>query len=168
MSKCPIPWPVNRELAQHMAMRKTENLMRAKKNRNENWMLEKLERTGLKWSRQSRWGFRLFDFWCHPLGIAVEVDGPEHNAKKDAAIDKVHLHRYGILVLMVRNRDEKEAEIAIEKIMRLELWQERRIAHGIKEIKCASESHPQVKSVLEMRQTRLELKEGFGRNMNHE
>jgi hypothetical protein len=72
-------------------------------------MLGILEKTGHTWTRQARWGYRLFDFWCCPLGVAVEVDGPEHKQDYDSYRDEYIFRRSGIVVLRVPNRDEAAA-----------------------------------------------------------
>jgi len=95
-------------------------------NPNELWMKAKLDTTGLQWTRQAQWGWRLFDFWCHELGIAVEVDGPEHDQAKDAKRDAYNLKRSGILVLRVRNQNEGDAAKALADIQAACTWQERR------------------------------------------
>lgn len=52
-------------------------------NPNENWAAEQLKATGLKWTRQAQWGYRLFDFWNALKGIVVEVDGLSHKQDYD-------------------------------------------------------------------------------------
>lgn len=89
-------------------------------------MESKLSLTGRKWTRQAMWGYRLFDFWCHELGIAVEVDGPEHNQEYDVARDRYNYFRSGILVLRVRNFNEADADKAIKAIESSEAWKTRK------------------------------------------
>ncbi len=48
------------------------------------WAHPFLKQTRLKWTRQSVWGYRIFDFWCHEKGIAVEIDGLTHDKDYDA------------------------------------------------------------------------------------
>jgi very-short-patch-repair endonuclease len=74
------PWPVRKEHSDHMRKRRRQNLSSALKNPNENAMADLLATTGYVWSRQATWGFRVFDFWCHKLGCAVEVDGIQHDS----------------------------------------------------------------------------------------
>lgn len=121
-------WPRNKRHSDHMRKRKSQNLSVALKNRNENWMADLLKTTGLKWTRQASWGFRLFDFWNAHLGIAIEVDGPEHDAKSDfdQARDAYNYRRSAILVLRVRNRNEADATAALARIAAAEPWTERR------------------------------------------
>ena len=93
-------------------------------------MAAKLVSTGKKWTRQAMWGCRLFDFWCHEIGCAVEVDGPEHNAKFDAARDQYNYLRSAIVVLRVRNFDEASADDALRQIESMAPWRERRAQVG--------------------------------------
>jgi very-short-patch-repair endonuclease len=129
-----FPWPCKKNLSDHMAMRQAENRKICKTNRNENWMLEKLTETGRKWTRQARWGFRLFDFWNHDLGVAVEVDGPEHDQDRDAYIDAHFMKKSGILTIRVKNRDEAGARAAIEAISKAMSWNARRASLGLKPV----------------------------------
>jgi len=131
----PMNYPWNAEQAAHMKMRQKQNLEISLRNPNEHWMADKLSQTNVKWSRQSQRGFRIFDFWCHTLGIAVEVDGPEHNKRYDAFRDSENLRVSGIVVLRVRNRNERDAKKALDFISRAETWNERRARMGLKLIK---------------------------------
>lgn len=127
----PLNWPSNAEQAAYMRMRKDQNIGRSLRNPNENWMALKLNATVRKWTRQATWGMRLFDFWCAELGIAVEVDGPEHREDYDAYRDEYNFRRSGIVVLRVRNLNEEDAEKALAAISREVTWKERREALGI-------------------------------------
>ncbi len=103
-------------------------------NRNENWMLSRLEaETDLKWTRNAMWQKRLFDFWNDEIGVAVEVDGLEHLKKKDydAYRDKYNFYRSGIIVLRVRNLNNQDADKAIETINNTGFWQDRRDSMGL-------------------------------------
>jgi hypothetical protein len=73
----------------------------------------------------------LFDFWCATIGVAIEVDGPEHDAKRDAYRDEYNLRRSGIVVLRVHNRNEQDAADAIASIATADTWKERRERFGI-------------------------------------
>jgi very-short-patch-repair endonuclease len=118
--------------ANYMRMRRNTNKRRALKNPNENWMAALLrQRTPFKWTRQAIWGHRIFDFWCGHLGIAVEVDGPEHKKDYDAYRDEYNLRRSGIVVLRVRNLNEADAGEAISAILAAENWRQRRKRFGI-------------------------------------
>jgi very-short-patch-repair endonuclease len=123
--------PINAEENAYMAQRQLQNHKRSASNKAENWMFKHLQETGLKWTRQSRRGYRIFDFWNHNKGIAVEVDGPEHNAAIDALRDIYNLARSGIVVVRVRNFNEADATTALETIALECSWQERRIALGL-------------------------------------
>src|SRR3990167_5630827 len=122
-----VPWPTMKEQSDLMLKRKRQNLKRCRLSKAEEWMFDKLKKTGLKWSRQACWGFRLFDFWCAKKGIAVEVDGPEHKYRKDKD-ERYDRHNYdisGILVIRVSNFDEEMAEKCIEIIGKEIDWKTR-------------------------------------------
>lgn len=106
------------------------NLLRAIKNDNENWMMDKLSRTGFKWQRQRLFGFRIFDFFCPEIGIAVEVDGQEHDKAKDDKRDSEYFKAHAIEVLRVRNKNEDDARKALLAIAVSETWTERKIANN--------------------------------------
>lgn len=116
-----------------MAMRKKQNL--GKYSQAEEWMNDLLKKTDYKWSRQARWGWRLFDFWNHTLGIAVEVDGREHNSERDKLRDSIEWDRSRIVIYRVPNFDQQSAVSVLEKINRSETWNERRIKAGMDIIK---------------------------------
>jgi very-short-patch-repair endonuclease len=122
----PLKWPVNAE--QHADMRRKQLLNRANSRVNvcEDWLSAKLEATGQKWTRQAQWGYRLFDFWCPLLGVAVEIDGPEHDPVRDAYRDEYNFRRSGIVVLRVPNMDENAVVRAVAIIEKLGPWQDRR------------------------------------------
>jgi very-short-patch-repair endonuclease len=130
-------WTTTKESNQYMAMRKVENLAIAARNPNEIWMKEKLKTTGYKWGQQSRWGYRIFDFWNHKLGIAIEVDGPSHNPVYDSIRDKHNYERSRILVLRVRNMNEADAANVLEKIRTACSWNDRRKKAGLKPVRGA-------------------------------
>jgi very-short-patch-repair endonuclease len=128
-------WPTTHEENDHMLSRQLENRLASKKNLAENWMYEKLKQTPYKWTRQAMWGVRLFDFWSYKIGIAVEVDGKEHDAKRDYGRDMVDYQVSGIKVLRVRNFNELDAKIALKEINRSETWNDRRQKLGLKLIR---------------------------------
>ena len=115
-----------------MNLRQKENIKRSQFNPNELWMKKKLDATRFKFTRQAMWGMRLFDFWCHDLGIAVEVDGPEHNKKYDSYRDEYSFRRSAVVVLRVRNLNELDAEFAISFINQSNGHLERKVEIGIK------------------------------------
>src|SRR3990167_9175123 len=88
-------------------------------------MAEKLKATGLKFSRQATWGYRVFDFWNAQKGVAVEVDGPEHRLGWDKLRDDHNWKRSRIIVLHVRNRNEDDATRAITAISQSCGWKDR-------------------------------------------
>lgn len=117
-------WVTNKQEAEYMRLRQAQN--RAKYSAAENWMWEKLCKTGERWTRQAMHGYRLFDFWCHRIGVAVEVDGPEHRPDYDAYRDKYAWCRSAIVVLRVPNYDEARAADAIHVIANSQDWLERK------------------------------------------
>lgn len=127
----PLKWCTKKSESDYMRKRQAQNRALCVTNGNENWMAAKLETTGMKWTRQAWWGYRLFDFWNATLGIAVEVDGPEHDKAYDAHRDEYNFRRSGILVLRVRNLSEDDATRALDAIANAEPWKERRQAMGL-------------------------------------
>lgn len=128
----PLKTPSNTRESAYMAMRKEENIERALNNPNENWMWKKLQRTSYKWSRQARFGYRIFDFWCHRLGVAIEVDGPEHNVGWDMYRDEYNFRHSAVVVLRVRNRNEADADRAIGLLGRVGIWSKRKGRLGLR------------------------------------
>lgn len=126
--------PSNHRDAAHMKMRQAQNRKVCKYNKAENWMYEKLDTTGLSWTRQAVWGWRVFDFWNKELGVAVEVDGTRHDQEKDRKNDAKNWNVSRIIVLRVSNFSEIEANLAIETILSSDTWNDRRIASGKKPI----------------------------------
>lgn len=127
----PLRYQSVAEKAEHMREMKAKNIVKSANNPNENWLRDKLMGTGHKWSRQCTWGFRIFDFWCHELGIAVESDGPEHIPSYDSYRDEYNLRRSGIIVLHVRNKNENDLSEALEIIKKSETWKMRRDKMGL-------------------------------------
>lgn len=126
-----LRWCCDSKSSKYMRMRKEQNLARALTNKNENWMADLLVTTGLKWTRQAQWGYRIFDFWCAHLGVAVEVDGAEHREDYDAYRDEYNFRRSGIVVLRVRNKSEEDAAIALASIREQTPWKDRREVMGL-------------------------------------
>jgi len=118
-----------------MKMRQSQCLVSAESNPNETWMKQKLKTTKYKWNRQARWGWNLFDFWCHFLGTAVEVDGIEHDREMDLKKDRELFKRSGILVLRVKNKCENDANYILSIISDLGNWSVRRKMLGLNPIK---------------------------------
>lgn len=126
-----LKWPINKQDSDYLSVRKAQNIQRAKNNPNENWMRDILKGTNYKWTRQALWGYRIFDFWCAVLGVAVEVDGPEHNPTTDSYRDEYNFRRSGVVVLRVRNHNDADAHKVVVLISRLGSWAERRQELGI-------------------------------------
>lgn len=118
----------SKETSKRLRRYRKINIKRAIGNKNENWMFKKLLATGLKWQRQRLFGYRIFDFFCPLLGIAVEVDGGEHDPEKDKQRDDEYIKRYDIEILRVNNMDEEGAKKALLAIAISETWKDRRCA----------------------------------------
>lgn len=97
----------NKVESDYMRRMKILNVKSSARNVNENWMARKLDES---WSRQVIKGFRIFDFWNHKLGVAIEIDGLEHDRDYDNYRDEYNFRRSGIIVLRVRNMNEADAE----------------------------------------------------------
>ncbi|MEX1230371.1 MAG: DUF559 domain-containing protein [Planctomycetaceae bacterium] len=126
-----LRWPTESEQHKYMRMRKSQNIQKCRNSKAEAWMMEKLLRMCFTWTRQATWGYRLFDFWNHDLGCAVEVDGPEHDAGYDLYRDEYNFRRSGIMVLRVPNFSESDAKHALDLIDRLSNWSARRSHLGL-------------------------------------
>lgn len=132
----PLRYPTKKEESDYMRERKAQNLARVPFLKAENWfhddylrLLPKEQR--FKFSRQASWGYRLFDFWFATLGVAIEVDGPEHDLSYDAYRDRYNFLRSGIVVLRVPNFNEVAANSVIADLKGECSWQERRGAMGL-------------------------------------
>lgn len=111
----PLKWPTCKEQSDYMRQRQQENLQRSLTNCNENWMAQLLKPRRVKehWERQYRWGYRIYDFFSMKLGIAIEVDGPEHDKNYDTFRDVHNFLRSGVVVLRVRNKNEDDAQAVL-------------------------------------------------------
>lgn len=68
----------------------------------------------------------MFDFWNAGLGIAIEIDGAEHDPVYDQYRDRYNYYRSGILVLRVPNFDDAAMDLAIDVIRNAETHAERK------------------------------------------
>lgn len=123
--------PCTSQESKHMLERQESNRVNCLKSKAEAWFNEKLKETNLKWTRQAIWGYRLFDFWNHKIGVAIEVDGKEHNKWVDKLKDNYNFKRSGIIVLRVDNFNEEHATEALEAIKKMDLWVVRRERMGL-------------------------------------
>lgn len=137
----------------YMRMRRSQNWELSKRSAAEYWMRDNLRHSGYTFARQIPWGNRLFDFWNLALGIAVEVDGPEHDKAYDAYRDEYNFRRSGIVVLRVPNFDSEMSNRVICFIRREITLKERKIVLGIaghtKEIKRSLVDLPYPPSLLQ-------------------
>lgn len=114
-----------------MRGRVAENTARSARNPNEQWAAERLSATPYRWKRQAQWGYRIFDFWCAELGVAIEIDGSNHDPDYDAYRDEYNFRRSGVVVLRVRNKNEKDMDSTIAALDRIESWTTRRLNMGL-------------------------------------
>lgn len=124
---------VNKE--QSDRMKEMQAQQRAKRNKSEDWADEIIKTYGLKYTRQAIWQARLFDFWFGGKGIALEIDGQSHTLFKQKLKDSITDNHFymisGIIVLRVKEYDERALRQAMAKVCLSEGWKERRIAMGI-------------------------------------
>lgn len=92
----------------------------------EYWMRGYLDQTGLKWTHQKSWGYRIFDFCNMVIGCAIEVDGPEHDKEYDQYRDEYNFRRSSIIVIRARNYNDDDAAKTISIVECLGPWKERR------------------------------------------
>lgn len=121
-----------KEKTLYMSNLRAECLKNSLANKNENWFAEKLKSAKLGMTRQAIWGYRIFDFWNGGKGVAIEIDGPEHDEKYDRYRDLYNYLRSGIVVLRVRNMNEDDAHEAISLYKSLGTHGARKKALGIK------------------------------------
>ena len=71
---------------------------------------------GLKFRRQQVIDGFIADFYCHAVGLVVEVDGPIHNSAYDAERDRI-LGVRKLTVLRIKNEQvEENLEAVLEQI----------------------------------------------------
>ena len=127
--------PYNADHHAHMRMRKQQNLILSRYSKAESWAETRLKLTKYKWTRQAIWGWRIFDFWNHTLGIAVEIDGVEHDKGNDLISDTKNWETSRILVIRVNNFDDAGMAKALDTIASSNTWNERRLQAGLKPVK---------------------------------
>ena len=130
-AKCPY----TAEQAAHMRMRKQQNIVKSRYSKAETWAKAHLQMTNYKWTRQAIRGWRIFDFWNHTLGIAVEIDGTEHDKNHDLIRDTENWETSRILIIRVNNFDDIGMTKALETIKLSQTWNERRLQAGFKPVK---------------------------------
>ena len=104
----------------------TENARRLRRNATipERMLWNRLRRgrlAGLKFRRQQPIGPYIVDFFCHEVGLVVEVDGRTHDerAKEDSRRDAFLREQEGLQVLRVSNDDVlNETEAVLIAILR--------------------------------------------------
>lgn len=118
--------PTDPKLLAHMRKRQNENRKRSANNPAETWMEKRLKETGMRWFRNSISYGRIYDFWNPEKGIAVEVDGVDHDEVYDATRDQRDYKWRGILVLRVNNFNEKDADEVVRIAKEEGSWKERK------------------------------------------
>ena len=92
----------------------------------ESFVFKELSKTGLKWTFQSVWRWRVFDFWCDEIGCAIEIDNSDSTIEDDLSDFK----RSAIVVLRVYsdslNMEKLKLDISI-----LDKWMDRRNKYGL-------------------------------------
>ena len=113
-----------------MRRRRDENRKKGMTNA-EKWMYEKLEKTGLEWTFQVIWGWRIFYCWNDSVGIAIEVGGPEHDRSIERKRDAYNYKRSRIVVFRVPNYNEKIADKVIKAVNKKRCWMKQRLLAGV-------------------------------------
>jgi very-short-patch-repair endonuclease len=126
-----LNWITDADGHAYMRMRQSQNTCRSQLNPNENWMDSILKDASLDFTRQAIWGKRVFDFWNSSLGIAIEVDGSDHEARYDQYRDEYNFRRSGIVVLRVTNRNTVDAMLVINRIKSEVKWKVRKEMLGL-------------------------------------
>lgn len=118
-------WPNRKQQSERL--RKYRDLNRAKYVPSEKMAQVVLKnRSKHKWTPQVVWGNRIFDFWCHALRAAIEIDGAGHHRRFDLAQDRWHVRRSGIITFRVPAGDYRKLRKVIRVTNRLEDWRKRR------------------------------------------
>jgi hypothetical protein len=81
------------------------------------------------WVRQQIAGHRIYDFFHRSLGVAIEVDGDDHEPDYDHWRDLDDWNYRRVIVLHVENQNEADAARALAEIGRTGSWQERLAAN---------------------------------------
>lgn len=118
--------PHDKETAAYMRMRKAQNLARARNNPNECEAFKVLKDAGKTPSRQAVWSWRIFDFWWSFEGVALEMDGAEHDPVWDEIRDRYNFARSGILVYRAVNGDMVRVRKVADAVKGAGAWDDRR------------------------------------------
>jgi len=85
------------------------------------WNLLRSQKLGAKFRRQHPFGCYVLDFFCYQAGLAIELDGPCHLARRtrDRYRDR-WLEAHGLVVLRFANREVlADPQQVLRKIRRL-------------------------------------------------
>ena len=128
-----LRFPTTKKEHEMLNARKEDLLSRSSFSKAENHALEIIKSYGLNPSRQAIWGYRLYDFWFHDKGIAIEIDGIEHDKVYDEYRDKYNYLRSGILVYRSTNFDSDRIHGVCKSIINDSSWIDRKkimVIHG--------------------------------------
>lgn len=105
------------------------NIRFTRNTKHEQLLKQKLDRWGIKYkhntktfrAREGRGGDYRIDFYLAKFGIALEVDGRDHDSerriKKDARRDRFLMKHYGVCTIRVKNKNV--AKLTKNKLLRL-------------------------------------------------
>ncbi len=86
------------------------------------WPYLRRKQLGVAFRRQHPVGGRYVDYYCPALKLAVEVDGPVHEANSDAARD-LELASFGVTTLRFSVQEVDEDIGAVVERVRLMAWE---------------------------------------------
>jgi len=125
-----LPWPTKKEESARLREQQVRAFQESITSPGQNWLAKKLITSGHQWTRKSLWGYRIFDFWSHELGIAVMLDTDD--SPNMEAEDECNFRRSGIIVLHVRSMNGEDAEKAMKTIAETDTWSARRLFLGLR------------------------------------
>src|SRR6266850_1876847 len=76
------------------------------------WQKLRCKRRGFKFRRQKVVDGYILDFYCHAAKLGIEIDGRQHDPKRDAWRDSVIQHR-GIVVMRFTNDEVLRDGLAV-------------------------------------------------------
>lgn len=89
------------------------------KNPAENWFSMKIKNDLSKFtfSRQKKMGFRVFDFWCKKIRVAIEIDGKQHNRQWDLLRDQKYQERFHLKVYRIWAFNESDYKEVLKNLL---------------------------------------------------
>lgn len=118
--------PHDKDTAAYMKFRQAQNRARTLSNRNECDAFLVLNESGKTPTRQAVWSWRIFDFWWPFEGVALEMDGVEHDPVWDEIRDRYNFARSGILVYRATNGDMVRVKDVADAVKKAGEWCARR------------------------------------------